>query len=146
MKPSTMLIGATGDCNDMDEFMAIEATDFDKLCNELDRQYDEMREKVERCIQAPVDRDGVPIKPGDVIDSMTWDAERVDEVRLCASGSVALCNKWGTMLLASPDGVFNGATHHKDSFADIIRDAADGASQDELVRRCEKVAGMMYGK
>jgi len=145
MKPSTVLIGATGDCNDMDEFMAIEATDFDKLCNELDRQYDEMREKVERCIEAPVDRDGVPIKPGDVIDSMTWDAERVEEVRLGASGSVTLCKKDGTRWV-SPDGVFNGATHHKDSFADIIRDAADGASKDELVRRCEKVAGMMCGE
>jgi hypothetical protein len=146
MKPSIMLIGAAGDCNDMEEFVAIEATDFDKLCGDLDRQYDEMREKVERCIQAPVDRDGVPIKPGDVIDSMTWDTEMVEEVRLGASGSVTLCNKGGTMLLASPDGVFNGATHRKDSFADIIRDAADGASQEELVRRCEKVAGMMYGE
>ena len=145
MKPSERLRAAIGDSNDMETYAAIESGDFDRLCEELDRQYDEMREKVERCIEAPVDRDGVPIKPGDVIDSMTWDAERVEEVRLGASGSVTLCKKDGTRWV-SPDGVFNGATHHKDSFADIIRDAADGASKDELVRRCEKVAGMMCGE
>ena len=146
MKPSTMLIGATGDCNDMDEFMAIEAAGFDKLCNELDRQYDEMREKIDRCIEAPVDRNGVPIRPGDVIDVPELKGFPVERIALEEDGGVVIYSHGTDIVMRSLRGKFPRVSHHEDDWADIINDARNGHPTDELVERCKQRAAMTCGE
>ena len=94
---------------------------------------------LDRCVELPLDREGVPIRPG---DEVSWHSNVVR-----VGGCQAEADGW---LIVIEDGF---TTQHlddishvlPDSFERIVDDAlgwqATKENRDELLRRCREVAG-----
>jgi len=95
---------------------------------------------LDRCVELPLDREGVPIRPGDEV-SCRGNVARVGSCQVEADGNwlVLLEDGFPTRSLAGISHVL------PDSFERIVDDAlgwqATEENRKELLRRCREVAG-----
>lgn len=94
---------------------------------------------LDRCVELPLDSDGVPIRPGDKM-KMRGNTVRVDGCQVEADGNWLIVTEGGF-----PTRCLDGMYHVPDSFERIVDDAlgwqATKENRKELLRRCREVAG-----
>ena len=95
---------------------------------------------LDRCVELPLDREGVPIRPGDEV-SWRGNVARVGCCQVEADGNWLVVTESGF-----PTRRLDGISHVlPDSFERIVDDAlgwqATDENRKELLRRCREVAG-----
>lgn len=94
---------------------------------------------LDRCVELPLDREGVPIRPGDEV-SWRGNVARVGCCQVEADGDWLVVAESG-FTTRCLDGMY----HVPDSFERIVDDAlgwqATEENRKELLRRCREVAG-----